>query len=185
MSSDAPTTAISPSAATQAMPSADSNPRVIVATHAADGKSIFGADKEVPLFRPFGPAGSSFAVFDRRGAVPVNNQEAIGEYTGMLPRCPPSGVIFCITNIAGNFTVPMHRTLSMDYAVVLTGEIVLRLDNGDEKTVRAGEYIIQGGVNHQWINRTDETCRTMFVTVGAEKVKLADGTELEETAPKK
>jgi hypothetical protein len=170
MSSDTPTTAISPGAATRAMPSADSNPRVIVTTHAADGKSIFGADKEVPLFRPFGPAGSSFAVFDRRGAV---------------PRCPPSGVIFCITNIAGNFTVPMHRTLSMDYAVVLTGEIVLRLDNGDEKTVRAGEYVIQGGVNHQWINRTDETCRTMFVTVGAEKVKLADGTELEETVLKK
>jgi hypothetical protein len=185
MSSNTSTTAVPTAAATRAMPSADSNPRVVVTTHAADGTSIFGADREVPLFRPFGPAGSSFAVFDRRGAVPVNNQEATGEYTETLPRCPPSGVIFCITNIAGNFTVPMHRTLSIDYAVVLTGEIVLRLDNGDEKTVRPGEYIIQGGANHQWINRTDETCRTMFVTVGAEKVKLADGTELEETVLKK
>jgi len=73
----------------------------------------------------------------------------------------------------------------MDYAVVLSGEIVLRLDNGDERTVRAGEFIIQCGVNHQWINRTDETCRTMFVTVSAEKVKLADGTELEETVLKR
>ena len=182
MSSNTSTTA---AAATRAMPSADSNPRVVVATHAADGTSIFGADREVPLFRPFGPAGSSFDVFDRRGAVPVNNQEATGEYAETLPRCPPSGVIFCITNIAGNFTVPMHRTLSIDYGVVLTGEIVLRLDNGDEKTVRPGEFIIQGGANHQWINRTNETCRTMFVTVGAENVKLADGTELEETVLKK
>ena len=73
----------------------------------------------------------------------------------------------------------------MDYAVVLSGEIVLRLDNGDERTVRAGEFIIQGGVNHEWINRTDETCRTMFVAVSAEKVKLADGTELEQTVLKR
>ncbi|TVY33485.1 hypothetical protein LSUB1_G006911 [Lachnellula subtilissima] len=167
------------------MSSADPNPRVVVTTHTPDGTSIFGVDREVPLFRPMGPAGSSFAVFDRRGAVPVNKQEATGEYAEMLPRCPPGGVIFCISNIAGNFTVPMHRTLSIDYAVVLTGEIVLRLDNGDEKTVRPGEYIIQGGANHQWINRTSETCRIMFVTASAEKVKLADGTELEATVMKR
>jgi hypothetical protein len=182
MSSNTSTTA---AAATRAMPSADSNPRVVVTTHAADGTSIFGADSEVPLFQPFGPAVSSFAVFDMRGAVPVSNQEAMGEYAATLPRCPPGGVIFCITNIPGNFTVPMHRTLSLDYAVVLTGEIVIRLDNGEEKTVRPGEYIIQGGANHQWINRTDETCRIMVVMVGAEKVKLADGTELEETVLKR
>lgn len=167
------------------MPSTDSNPRLVVTTHAVDGSSIFSADREVPLFRPFGPAGSSFAVFDRRGSVPVNNQDVIGEFPETIPRCPTGGVSFCITNIAGNFTVPMHRTLSMDYAVVLSGEIVLRLDNGDERTVRAGEFIIQGGVNHEWINRTDETCRTMFVAVSAEKVKLADGTELEQTVLKR
>jgi quercetin dioxygenase-like cupin family protein len=167
------------------MPSTDSNPRLIVTTHSADGTSIFAADREVPLFRPFGPAGSSFATFDRRDAVPVNNLEQPGSYASELPRSPPGGVSFSVTNIAGNFTVPMHRTLSCDYAVVLSGEIVLGLDGGEEKTVRAGEFMIQGGVNHQWINRKDETCRIMFVTVGAEKVKLADGTELEEIQPKK
>jgi hypothetical protein len=181
MSSNTSTTA---AAATRAMPSADSNPRLVVTTHTADGTSIFGSDSEVPLFQPFGPAVSSFAVFDVRGAVPVSNQEALGEYPATVPRCPPGGVMFCITNIPSNFAVPMHRTLSLDYAVVLTGEIVIRLDNGAEKTVRPGEFIIQGGVNHQWINRTDETCRMMFVTVSAEKVKLANGTELDETVPK-
>lgn len=182
MTSITPTTA---TAATRAMPSADSNPQVVVTTHAADGTSIFGADSEVPLFYPFGPAISSFAVFDMRGAVPVNNQEAMGEYASTIPRCPPGGVIFCITNIPGNFTVPMHRTLSIDYVVVLTGEIVVKLDGGDEKTVRTGEYIIQGGANHQWINRTSETCRIAVVMVSAGKVKLADGMELEETVLKR
>lgn len=178
MSSETSTTAV---AATRVMPSADSNPRVVVTTHAADGTSIFGSDGEVPLFKPFGPAVSSFAIFDMRGAVPVSNQETIGEYGETLPRCPPGGILFSITNIPSKFTVPMHRTLSLDYAVVLTGEIVIKLDNGEEKTVYPGEYIIQGGANHQWINRTDETCRMMFVMVSAEKVKLLDGTELEET----
>ena len=83
-------------------------------------------------------------------------------------------------NIAPNFTVPMHRTLSLDYAVVISGEIVVKIDSGEEKTVKAGEFIVQGGVNHQWINKTDETCRIGFVTVGAEKIKLADGTVLDE-----
>jgi hypothetical protein len=138
-------------------------------------------DRAVPLFRPLGPAGSSFAVINMRRAVPVNNQETTGEYPAMIPRCPSNGVIFSITNIASNFTVPMHRTLSIDYAVVLIGEIVLRLDNGDKKTMYPGEYIVQGGANHQWINRTGETCRMMFVTVSADKVKLVDGTALEPT----
>jgi len=165
------------------MPSPASNPRLVVTTHDAAGTSVFGADREVPLFHPFGPTGSSFAVFDKRSGVPVNNLEQTQEHANEIPRPPPSGVNFGITNIAPRFTVPMHRTLSLDYAVVLSGEIVLGLDGGDEKTVKAGEFIVQGGVNHEWINRTDEPCRIAFITVAAEKVRLADGTELDEIAP--
>lgn len=79
----------------------------------------------------------------------------------------------------------MHRTQSLDYAAVISGEIVLRLDSGEERTVRAGEFIVQRGVNHEWINRGSEVCRVMFVMVGAEKVVLGDGTVLEETVFKK
>ena len=79
----------------------------------------------------------------------------------------------------------MHRTLSLDYAAVISGEIVLRLDGGEEKTIRAGEFIVQKGVNHEWINRGSEVCRMMFVMVGAEKIVLGDGRVLEETVFKK
>jgi len=75
----------------------------------------------------------------------------------------------------------MHRTLSQDYAVVLSGSIVCQLDNGDEKTLNAGEFMVQRGSNHAWHNRTQEPCRVMFVMVSAEKIILADGTALEET----
>ena len=79
----------------------------------------------------------------------------------------------------------MHRTLSVDYIVVLEGEIVLLLDGGEEKAVRKGELIVQRGVNHSWENRGTEICRMIVVMVGAEKVVLGDGTVLEETVIKR
>jgi quercetin dioxygenase-like cupin family protein len=75
----------------------------------------------------------------------------------------------------------MHRTESIDYAVVLSGEIVLTLDGGEEKTVGVGEFIVQAGTNHKWANRAAGPCRILFVMVAAEKIVLRDGTVLEET----
>ncbi|KAJ7080404.1 hypothetical protein B0H15DRAFT_857040 [Mycena belliarum] len=103
------------------------------------------------------------------------------ELSAVLPRCPPTGVLCCITDIQPGGSAPMHRTQSMDYAVVLSGEIVLSLDNGEEKTVKTGEFMVQRGVKHAWHNRTQETCRIMVVMVGTEQIVLADGTVLEET----
>jgi quercetin dioxygenase-like cupin family protein len=75
----------------------------------------------------------------------------------------------------------MHRTLSVDYAVVLSGSIWMTLDGGDETEIKPGEFILQRGVNHLWENRGDVPCRVLFVMIGAEAVKLEDGTVLEET----
>jgi quercetin dioxygenase-like cupin family protein len=76
----------------------------------------------------------------------------------------------------------MHRTISADYGVVLEGEIILHLDSGQKKTVRKGEFVLQRGTNHEWINPSSEvTCRILFVMVGAEKIVLGDGTALEQT----
>lgn len=79
----------------------------------------------------------------------------------------------------------MHRTLSMDYVIIMNGEIVLRLDGGEEKTVKAGEFIVTTGVNHEWINRGKEVCRFAYAMVGSEKIVLEDGRVLEETVFKK
>ncbi|KAI1101834.1 hypothetical protein F4804DRAFT_287768 [Jackrogersella minutella] len=162
-----------------------SGTRVVVTTHNEDGTSVFHSDHEVEPFSPFGPSGSSFATFDVRSSVPVNNQEEPKELPKGLPRVPPTGVTFCVTNMAPRHSAPMHRTVTLDYAVVLSGEIVLGLDSGEEKTIKAGEFVVQQGVNHTWHNRTDEVCRVAFVMVGAEKVKLANGQELENTLGQK
>jgi quercetin dioxygenase-like cupin family protein len=160
-------------------------PRLVTTTHDKDGTSVFESDKEIPLFQPFGPHGSAFARFHSRLSVPVSNTSSPPDLANTLPRCPPNGVLFCTTDIPPNFTVPMHRTISLDYCVIISGEIVLKLDGGEEKTVRAGEFIVQKGVNHQWINRSSAPCRAVVVMIGSEKVSLANGTLLEEIVPKK
>lgn len=63
--------------------------------------------------------------------------------------------------------------------MVLSGEIVLKLDGGEEKTVKAGECVVNRGSHHQWINRTSEQVRVACVSVAAQKVVLEDGTVLE------
>lgn len=58
----------------------------------------------------------------------------------------------------------MHRTETIDYGIVLEGELVLIMDEG-ETTVRAGDIVIQRGTNHGWANRSDKNCRICFVLI--------------------
>lgn len=58
----------------------------------------------------------------------------------------------------------MHRTETIDYGIVLEGELVLIMDEG-ETTVRAGDIVIQRGTNHGWANRSDRNCRIAFILV--------------------
>ena len=58
----------------------------------------------------------------------------------------------------------MHRTESVDYGVVIEGELTLILDQG-EVVVRPGSVVVQRGTNHAWANRSGKPCRILFVLV--------------------
>ncbi len=60
----------------------------------------------------------------------------------------------------------MHRTRSIDYAIVLSGEIDMLLDDG-EVHVKAGDILIQRATNHAWVNRSGKPCRIVFVLIDA------------------
>jgi mannose-6-phosphate isomerase-like protein (cupin superfamily) len=60
----------------------------------------------------------------------------------------------------------MHATDSIDYAILLEGELTLILDT-EETILRAGDFLIQGGVSHSWINHTDKPARLLGVLLGA------------------
>lgn len=73
------------------------------------------------------------------------------------------------TSTAKNAPHPfMHRTRTVDYAIVLSGEIVLVLDD-EEVVMRAGDVCIQRGTNHAWSNRSDRTCVMAFVLIDANR----------------
>lgn len=62
----------------------------------------------------------------------------------------------------------IHRTRSLDYVVVLEGEITLLLDE-TETTLRAGDVVVQQATNHAWVNRGDAICRLAMVFIDAEE----------------
>ncbi len=62
----------------------------------------------------------------------------------------------------------MHRTESVDYGIVLEGEVTLVLDDGSETHLKAGDVVVQRGTDHAWDNRSEKPARMCFI--------LLDGT---------
>ena len=75
------------------------------------------------------------------------------------------GTIFRIVEYAPGVAPRMHRTETIDYAVVIAGEIDMTLDTGTVH-LRAGDVLVQ----HDWVNRGSETCRIAFVLVPTKAV---------------
>ena len=62
----------------------------------------------------------------------------------------------------------MHRTDTVDYAIILEGEIWAVMD-GNETLMRAGDVLVQRGTNHAWANRSDKTARICFVLMDGQR----------------
>ncbi len=101
---------------------------------------------------------------------------------------PPDGAPLAVADIAKEFEAlgntqastagsgpvrhaMMHRTETIDYALVLTGEIVLILDDS-EVTLKAGDVVVQCGTNHAWSNRSGKPCTVAFILLDG---KFDDG----------
>ena len=61
----------------------------------------------------------------------------------------------------------MHRTQSVDYGIVLEGEIWMILDDS-EVLLKAGDVVVQRGTDHAWENRSDQVCRMAFILISGE-----------------
>ncbi|MCJ1392595.1 hypothetical protein MMC18_005465 [Xylographa bjoerkii] len=65
----------------------------------------------------------------------------------------------------------MHRTQSLDYGIVVSGEVELILDSGETRTMRQGDVAVQRGTMHAWRNKSEtEWCRMVFVLIASEEV---------------
>ena len=62
----------------------------------------------------------------------------------------------------------MHRTLTIDYAIIMQGEVDMLLDD-TEVHLKAGDVVVQQGTNHAWVNRGTEPCRIAFVLIDSKE----------------
>ena len=65
----------------------------------------------------------------------------------------------------------MHRTDSLDYVLVVSGEVTLELDDGERTVLRAGDVVVQNGTRHAWRNHGTEPCTIVGVAIGADRTR--------------
>jgi quercetin dioxygenase-like cupin family protein len=142
--------------------------RRVITGHNAEGKAVILTDevldKRSRIGRTIWATDSSPADNSTYREVPVNGATVSG------------GTVFRVGALEPGHRSPMHRTVSIDYAIVLEGTVGLELDSGDTTHVSAGEVIVQRGTNHIWFNDTDEPCVIAWILIDAEPVKVGDQT---------
>jgi quercetin dioxygenase-like cupin family protein len=84
---------------------------------------------------------------------------------------PPHGTRFCVIDFPAGAPGRMHRTETIDYVIVLAGEIDMDMDQSTVH-LKAGDILIQRGTNHSWVNRGDKPARLAFVLIDAEPLGL-------------
>ena len=84
---------------------------------------------------------------------------------------PPHGTRFCVIDFPPGRPGAMHRTETIDYVIVLDGEIEMDMDQSTVK-LKAGEILIQRGTNHAWVNRSDKPARVAFVLIDAQPLGI-------------
>ena len=90
------------------------------------------------------------------------------------------GSVIRIVDMLPNCSSPMHRSSSIDYGIILSGEIELELDNEVVKTIGQGGIIVQRGTIHKWRNPSStDICRIVFVLTQA-KPYVFNGQPLED-----
>lgn len=133
-----------------------------ITTHDNNGKAIFS--NTLPEEMPVQPIadGADFSLAYTTSAFParLNNDSDIAEYNTYLTSPPgitiSTGTVCRIVDMQPGSLSPMHRTVSLDYGVVLEGEVELVLDSGETRLLKRGDVAVQRGTNHAWRNVTPD-----------------------------
>ena len=143
--------------------------RRVVTGHDASGKAVVKIDevsKNVISNRP----GASACVVWTTDSIPADNS---GEGDAALKKVGttlPGGTVFRVVEFSPGVSPRVHRTDSIDYAVVISGEIDMELEKGSEVHLKAGDVLVQRGTVHNWINRGKVPCVIAFALVDARPV---------------
>jgi len=157
-----------------------------ITTHRADGKAVFSSALPAESTTKALPDNMGFALSYTTQTFPVAMaaDADIGLYAAHLEHAPglslSRGTVLRHVDFQPGATCAMHRTVSLDYGVVLEGEVECVLDSGETRLLRRGDVCVQRGTMHAWRNpNPTEWCRMMFVLQPCEPVVI-DGKELGE-----
>ena len=156
--------------------------RRVVTGHDAEGRAVIRSDQS---FEPqvIASGDAAFALMWATATVPADNNDELDGREREAGLTLHQGSVIRIVDMLPGGTSPMHRTNSIDYGIVLTGEVELELDDGVKTILRPGDIVVQRGTMHLWRNRSEhETCRIVFVLTQAAPY-LHDGKPLEEVQP--
>ncbi|MBI3916685.1 MAG: cupin domain-containing protein [Betaproteobacteria bacterium] len=162
--------------------------RRIVTGHDANGKAVVATDERLTaVSRRIGAnvTGCEMWSTDR---MPVDNSEEAGaaQRAGFVKRYnyvgTGQGTTFRITEWAPGHARFTHRTETVDYAILLSGEIDLELENNEVVHLKPGDVVVQRGTTHTWVNRGSVPAVTAFILIDANPAEV-NGQELRTIFP--
>lgn len=160
-----------------------SHPKRYITTHDSAGKAI--VDTSIPFEAPFYDLPNKECAFAHcyvTGAFPakLGADADIKTYQNFL-QSPPGltvsgGTVLRYVDLPPGHSSPMHRTVSLDYGVVIEGEAVLVLDSGETRLMKRGDICVQRATMHAWKNLSEtEWARILFVLQPCEAFETAGG----------
>jgi quercetin dioxygenase-like cupin family protein len=142
--------------------------RRVITGHDTNGKAIAKIDEVVTNVREGRPGALAHAIWTTEG-FPVNNDGQEDAGARPVQTTLPGGTIFRVIEFKPGVQARNHRTDSIDYIVVIDGEIDMDLD-GTVVHLKAGDVMVQRGTIHNWINNGTKSCILAVILIDAKPV---------------
>jgi quercetin dioxygenase-like cupin family protein len=149
--------------------------RRVVTGHDEHGKARVISDDVMTNIVQKRPGYSSSVAWSTE-SLPADNADGWDGAPHEVGNTVPNGAVLRVVRYEPGVAPRMHRTDSIDYAIVVSGEIDMQLDDDEEVHLAAGDVIIQRGTIHNWVNRGSEPCVIAFVLLGARPVAAGEQT---------
>ena len=144
------------------------NIRRVVTGHDDQGRAKVMIDETVRNVISQRP-GALYSVIWSSEGFPVDNDTELDPSVKKIATTIPNGTVFRIVSFGPGVTPRNHRTDSIDYAVIMSGEIDMDID-GTIVHLKAGDVLVQRGTIYNWINKGSEPCVIAFVLISAKSV---------------
>ncbi len=145
--------------------------RRVVTGHDQNGRAIVSIDEICKNVISRRPSHASCVVWST-GEFPTDCDSDADGGGRPVATTDPNGTVFRLVEYGPGVAPRNHRTESIDYAIVMSGEIDMDLD-GTTVHLKAGDVLVQRATIHNWNNRGTEPCVVAFVLVAAEPVERA------------